>query len=44
MFTDIDECTESPCEHHCINALGSFYCDCNEGSTLNDNGLTLQAD
>ena len=42
MFTDIDECAASPCEHHCINALGSFNCDCKSGFTLKGDKITCQ--
>lgn len=28
---DVDECLQSPCEHHCINIPGSYYCSCKPG-------------
>ncbi|XP_053316708.1 EGF-containing fibulin-like extracellular matrix protein 1 isoform X2 [Spea bombifrons] len=32
---DIDECSLSSfCHHHCVNTLGSYYCQCNHGFQL----------
>ncbi|XP_037652089.1 complement component C1q receptor [Sebastes umbrosus] len=36
--TDVDECTQTRCEHGCSNKIGSFSCHCNEGFTLSDDG------
>ncbi|XP_061397909.1 epidermal growth factor-like protein 8 [Musca vetustissima] len=33
--TDIDECIEEkPCDQTCINTVGSYYCKCRDGFTL----------
>ena len=34
---DIDECQITPdiCEHTCINTVGSYYCLCDYGFSLN---------
>ena len=37
-ISDIDECTEDPCDHDCTNTDGSFTCSCNNGYELDDNG------
>ena len=37
-ISDIDECTEGPCNHTCTNTDGSFTCSCNNGYELDDNG------
>ena len=35
MYTDIDECAESnPCDHTCMNTVGSFTCGCTHGYML----------
>ena len=36
-ITDIDECELgiSGCQHICNNTVGSFYCSCDPGFTLN---------
>lgn len=26
FFADIDECYLNPCEHKCVNTIGSYYC------------------
>ncbi|XP_041108589.1 EGF-containing fibulin-like extracellular matrix protein 2 [Polyodon spathula] len=28
---DLDKCSKAPCEHGCINVLGSYHCSCCEG-------------
>ena len=38
FISDIDECTEDPCDHNCTNTDGSFTCSCNNGYELDDNG------
>lgn len=35
---DVDECLGSPCEQICVNALGTFECQCHEGYYINDKG------
>ena len=35
---DINECSETPCEHNCTNTIGSFNCSCNDGYVLDENG------
>ncbi|XP_025083996.1 fibrillin-2-like [Pomacea canaliculata] len=32
---DIDECSEPVCDQHCNNAIGSFYCTCDDGFLWN---------
>ena len=35
MAVDIDECTESsPCDHNCMNTVGSYTCSCRTGYSL----------
>ena len=34
VYIDVDECTLSPCDHTCINNVGSFECSCNDGYVL----------
>ena len=36
--SDIDECTENPCEQSCTNTIGSFTCSCNNGYVLDEDG------
>jgi hypothetical protein len=40
-ITDIDECSDNPCtDAHrtvCINSLGSYSCDCEDGFELTSN-------
>uniref|UniRef100_A0A667YKV0 Thrombomodulin n=1 Tax=Myripristis murdjan TaxID=586833 RepID=A0A667YKV0_9TELE len=37
ICTDIDECeNERPCEHTCLNTLGSYECFCDEGYELQE--------
>ncbi len=40
---DADEC-QMPgyCEQECANAIGSFVCDCHDGYTLAEDGLSCQ--
>ncbi|XP_036111618.1 mannan-binding lectin serine protease 2 [Molossus molossus] len=45
---DIDEChvppgEASPCDHHCHNHLGGFYCSCRAGYVLHRNKRTCSA-
>ncbi|XP_037021634.2 mannan-binding lectin serine protease 2 isoform X4 [Artibeus jamaicensis] len=45
---DIDECQVAPgeappCEHHCHNHLGGFYCSCRAGYVLHQNKRTCSA-
>ncbi|KAM4692773.1 EGF-containing fibulin-like extracellular matrix protein 1 isoform 2-T2 [Discoglossus pictus] len=38
---DIDECSLSSfCHHHCVNTLGSYYCQCNPGFQLAANNYS----
>ena len=41
-LTDINECSDSNggCDDDCINTIGSFYCECDSGYTLQTNGKT----
>ena len=38
-FIDINECNSNNggCEHSCMNTLGSYYCTCNSGYSLDSN-------
>ena len=41
FITDIDECALGigGCQHICHNTDGSFYCSCNDGYTLESDGI-----
>ncbi|XP_033229535.1 fibrillin-1-like [Belonocnema kinseyi] len=45
---DIDECVEGDegephgCEHTCVNELGGYYCTCNDGYDIQDDGVSCQ--
>ena len=36
-FIDLNECAYAGCEQECKNTIGSYYCYCNSGYTLNSN-------
>ena len=36
-FIDLNECAYADCEQECKNTVGSYYCYCNSGYTLNSN-------
>ncbi len=40
----IDYCSfgNHSCDHHCVSVLNGFYCRCNEGYTLQEDGKTCQ--
>ncbi|XP_019631238.1 PREDICTED: MAM and LDL-receptor class A domain-containing protein 1-like [Branchiostoma belcheri] len=44
---DVDECVprggRGPCSQICTNTVGSFFCSCNVGYTLNQDGLSCFA-
>lgn len=45
---DIDECigelgTHAKCDHHCINTLGSYECQCEAGYELQQNGYSCRS-
>uniref|UniRef100_A0A3Q3IYJ3 EGF-like calcium-binding domain-containing protein n=1 Tax=Monopterus albus TaxID=43700 RepID=A0A3Q3IYJ3_MONAL len=42
----VNECDEinGGCEALCCNTIGSFYCRCPPGQTLNDDGKTCQGE
>ena len=42
LFTDTNECLTDNrgCDHTCTNAIGSFYCSCDPGYTLQNDGAT----
>ncbi len=45
-FSDVDECADSSvndCQQLCINAAGSFLCDCLSGYQLAQDGTTCQS-
>ena len=38
---DINECNDGHnggCDHTCINTIGSYYCECNNGNILDSDG------
>ncbi|XP_063299802.1 EGF-containing fibulin-like extracellular matrix protein 1 [Pelobates fuscus] len=38
---DVDECAISSfCHHHCVNTIGSYYCQCNHGFQLASNNYS----
>jgi hypothetical protein len=43
---EINECQERSalCEQICINTNGSYDCQCNDGYTLNNDGLTCSGE
>ena len=43
LHIDINECNEgSRCDQLCINTNGSYYCSCNEGYSLKDDGKSCK--
>ena len=43
LCIDINECNEgSNCDQLCTNTNGSYYCSCNEGYSLMDNGKSCK--
>lgn len=40
--TDIDECEElnGGCQQMCVNTLGSYHCECNEGFRIHADART----
>ena len=34
----VDECSSSPCEHNCMNTMGSYWCSCLENFVLEEEG------
>ena len=41
MYVDINECEGGHgCSHICNNEIGSFYCECRNGYTLQADGKT----
>ena len=42
IIVDVDECLSlsSGCEQRCVNTQGSFYCECNDGFILSNDGRT----
>ena len=42
LFLDIDECSSNNggCNQVCVNLVGSYYCQCNNGYTLSNNNHT----
>ena len=41
IFIDVDECFMhvDDCDHNCNNTVGSYTCSCNDGYTLDEDGL-----
>ena len=41
LYPDTDECAgeDHDCVHKCLNTVGSYYCDCNDGYTFSYNGV-----
>lgn len=44
LLPDIDECSEGSlvCSHTCVNTIGSVYCTCAAGYTLQQDGKTCE--
>ncbi|XP_060576563.1 fibrillin-1-like isoform X2 [Ruditapes philippinarum] len=42
ICVDIDECSETPCSHNCINTNGSYTCNCQIGYFLKEDKVTCQ--
>ena len=42
--TDIDECRASPCQHGCVNTVGSYRCTCSEGFRATRTGHCVDQD
>ena len=43
LHIDINECNDSSnCDQLCINTNGSYYCNCNEGYSLMDDGQSCE--
>ena len=42
LVTDLNECglEPRPCNHRCINTLGSYRCHCEQGYLLEEDGKT----
>ena len=38
IIIDINECTDDidGCEHVCVNEIGGYHCECNDGFQLDD--------
>ena len=45
-LTDVNECTTNNggCDHYCTNTIGSFFCSCYPGYTLDGDGRTCQGE
>ena len=45
VFTDVDECENNlnNCSYMCINLNGSYYCVCDFGFSLQDDGETCRS-
>ena len=39
LYIDVNECSDSNggCQHNCTNTIGSYYCSCAAGYSLDDN-------
>ena len=46
LVTEINECQERSdlCEQICVNINGSYDCQCNDGYTLNHDGLSCSGE
>ncbi|XP_060570647.1 fibrillin-2-like isoform X2 [Ruditapes philippinarum] len=42
ICVDINECSETPCSHNCINTNGSYTCNCQIGYFLKEDKVTCQ--
>ena len=42
ISVDLDECqvVNGGCEHTCVNTYGSYYCECDDGYSLNEDKHT----
>jgi hypothetical protein len=41
---DVNECSDSPCDHTCVNIPGGFHCECEEGYDLDGDGVSCNGE
>ncbi len=37
---DVDECLNNQCAHSCVNLVGGFRCECDEGYILGEDRMS----